>query len=153
MPNALLLSIISTFERAINDYLFNVRKLPPDLHYDISGLDLIDMILRVDKRIVYFQFFHRGMLINEAKKVGLFVYWLVKFKPIRIIDSRFKNQLEYIDINECFAFQFLYTILKLLKRDTTFVAGGQKYWDELRYSLRFRNFTLDSMMVLADSFH
>ena len=127
--------------------------------YLISGLDIIDAILRVDKRINYFRYFHEGMEINECKKAALFAYWIIKLRPIKIIDSELKNNVERsANVNERVAVHHLLCAL---------VAVGQvKLWDghegvkldeknkflkELHYSFRFRNFTIDSMIVLADA--
>jgi hypothetical protein len=147
-----LKAILGSFKYCIENYLFNVRKFPPDLAYDVSPVDLIDMIIQVDKRNAHYLYFHKGMQINEAKKIGLYMYWFLKFKPIRILDSRFRTVASIIDVNECFALCLLYSVLRSVDRHTSFIKGGQSQWEELRYSLRFRTFTAGSMMVLADSF-
>jgi len=127
--------------------------------YFISGLDIIDAIIRVDKRRVYFRYFHHGMKINECKMAALFAYWIIKLRPIKIIDSGLKNKVEHnARINEKLAAHHLLTALAGV--------GQIKLWDghegvkldennrflkELYYSFRFRNFTIDSMIVLADA--
>jgi hypothetical protein len=150
LPDDQLKAILDSFKRCIKDYLFKVRKFPLDLAYDVSPVDLIDMIIRVDKRNAHYLYFHKGMQINEAKKIGLYMYWFLKFKPIRILDSRFRTVA--FDVNECFALWLLYFVLLSVDRHASFIKGGQSQWEELRYSLRFRTFTAGSMMVLADSF-
>jgi hypothetical protein len=120
--------------------------------YDVSPLDLLDMVVRVDKRNAHYLYFHKGMQINEAKQIGLYMYWFLKFKPIRILDPRFKTVAAIIDVNECFALCLFYSALRAVNRHASFIRGGQALLEELQYSLRFRTFTAGSMMVLADSF-
>jgi hypothetical protein len=110
------------------------------------------MIIQVDKRCAHYKYFHNGMEINEAKKLGVYIYWFLKFKPISLSDDRFKTKLDSASENEQFAVSLLRVVLKFLGRDTSLVKGGVPYYDELQYSFRFRTFTVGSMMVLADSF-
>ena len=161
------------YERLSNENLISLLRCLQDefetfLHYGlgytkgqylISGLDIIDAIIREDKREKYFRYFHNGMKINECKKAALFAYWIIKLRPIKIIDNGLINNVERsAKVNEKVAVNHL---LKAL------VGVGQvKLWDghdgvnfdkdneflkELHYSFRFRNFTIDSMIVLADA--
>ncbi|GHU38631.1 hypothetical protein FACS1894190_00620 [Spirochaetia bacterium] len=153
LPNDELLATLRFFERAIPRFLFLKRKYPADLKYDVSLIDVIDVIIQVDKRAKHYKYFHKGLEINEAKKIGIYIYWLLKFKPIRLLDDRYRTKLYSVDINERFALTLLYATLHKLKRDTSLVKGGVPYYNELRYSFRFRTFTAGATMVLADSFH
>ncbi|MHC6204596.1 hypothetical protein ACYULU_15555 [Breznakiellaceae bacterium SP9] len=139
-------------KRVISEFLFDVANYPTDLQYDVSDQDLITLIVQVDKRCAHYEFFHHGMQINENKKRGIYIYWFLKFKPIRLLDDRFKNRIDSADINEYFSVMLLGSVLAKLGRDKSFLTGGPKLFEELRYSFRFRTFTVGSMMVLADSF-
>jgi hypothetical protein len=152
LPDDQLKAILDSLKNCIESYLFKMRKFPLDLVYDVSPVDLIDIIIQVDKRNAHYLYFHKGMHINEAKKIGLYAYWFLKFKPIRILDPRFRTTASIIDINECFALCLLYSVLRSVGRHASFIRGGQPLWKELQYSLRCRTFTAGSMMVLADSF-
>jgi hypothetical protein len=152
LPDAQLRAILDSFKRCIEHYLFKVRKFPTDLEYDVSPVDLIDMVIQVDKRNAHYLYFHKGMKINEAKEIGLYMYWFLKFKPIRILDPRFRTLVSTVDVNECFALCLLYSVLRSVNRHASFIRAGEPLWKELQYSLRFRTFTAGSMMVLADSF-
>jgi hypothetical protein len=152
LPDDQLKAIVDSLKHCIADYLFKVRKFPADLVYDVSPLDLLDTVVRVDKRNAHYLYFHKGMQINEAKKIGLYMYWFLKFKPIRILDPRFRTEASVIDVNECFALCLLYSVLRSVHRHASFIRAGEPLWKELQYSLRFRTFTAGSMMVLADSF-
>ena len=153
LPDTELLSALKFFEKVIPRFLLSIRKYPIDLRYDVSLIDLIDMIIQVDKRANHYQFFHKGLQINEAKKIGVCIYWLLKFKPIRLLDDRYRSKLFSVDVNERFAIALLSSTLCKLNRNTSLKGGGVPYYNELRYSFRFRTFTAGSMMVLADSFH
>jgi len=125
--------------------------------YVVSGVDIIDAIIRTDKRLDYFRYFH-GMKINNEKKAALFAYWINKFRPVKIIDDKLKNSKSHININEKLAVNHLITSLvekgkiKLWDGiDGARLDDNNKFLKELCYSFRFRNLTIDSMIVLADS--
>jgi hypothetical protein len=147
---------------SIDYFLRYVLGYPADLEIKICDIDLLDIIRRVDMRIHYFAVFHPKMQkINECKRSALLAYWFVKFRPIMITDLRFINKKEgyNTDVNEKFAIHYLLSALDDV--------GKIKHWDgksgikdlnfthpyikELIYSLRFRNFTIDSIIVLSDS--
>jgi len=125
--------------------------------YSICGLDLIDIIIRVDKRLAYFRYFH-NMRINDKKKAALYAYWIIKLRPVKIVDDTLKNKLGHTNVNEKLALNHLLGIL--VARGKIKLGNGtgevildktNKFLRELYYSFRFRNFTIDSMIVLADA--
>jgi len=157
LPNAEIEKIMKELKNFISDFFIGLD-YPRDIEYTIIGINLIDAILRVDKRIYYFQIFH-GMTCNEGKKAALYAYWIAKLRPIVITDKRFKNVDGYNNqINELFAIHYMLSALCGM--------GRIKLWDghsgvkltlnnpfikRLRYSMRYRNFTIDSIIVLADA--
>ena len=125
--------------------------------YSICGLDLIDIFIRVDKRLAYFRYFH-NMRINDRKKAALYAYWIIKLRPVKIVDDTLKNKLGHTNVNEKLALNHLLGIL--VARGKIKLGNGKgevildktnKFLRELYYSFRFRNFTIDSMIVLADA--
>lgn len=142
-------------KQKIQTFLFQARRYPDDLKYSISEVALLDVIIRVDKRREYFKHFHTAdgqpMLINEFKMIALCVYWILKFKPITITDTRFCSKAEHIDVNEWFAFFLLWIVLVAAGRCSGQLNEGSRFLKELLYSFRFRNFTIDSLLVLAES--
>jgi hypothetical protein len=153
-----IMDVLRSFQEEIPYFLHYVQGYPKDLQYRVCGLDLIDAIIRVDKRRVYFDVFH-DMNINDCKKAALFAYWLVKFRPIKIIDERYENTLGHNDrVNEMFAIHYLLAILCAEGRLQVWdgskgahISMEHPYVNKLRYSFRFRNFTIDSMVVLAST--
>jgi hypothetical protein len=124
--------------------------------YVVSGVDIIDAIIRVDKRRVYFQYFH-GMEINDEKKAALFAYWIAKLRPVKFVDATLKNSKTHVNVNEKLALNHLITALvnkgkiKLWDGNDGVEFEKSKFFYDLCYSFRFRNFTIDSMITLADS--
>jgi hypothetical protein len=158
LPDEDIVVLLRSLREEIEYFMYYVRGYPKNMDYVVCGLDLIDMIIRVDKRRYYFQVFH-GMDINDCKKAALFAYWIMKFRPIKIVDDRYRNKFGNNDhINEMFAIHYLVSVLS--------AEGRVQFWDgskgvaitlehpyikKLWYSFRFRNFTIDSMVVLADT--
>jgi hypothetical protein len=158
LPDRDIMDILRSFEDEIDYFMRYVRGYPESLRYMVCGLDLIDAIIRVDKRQVYFSVFH-GMDINDCKKAALFAYWLVKLRPIKIIDDRYINKQGYNEcVNELFAIHYLLSVLHAEKRVQMWdgnqganITLDHPYIKKLQYSFRFRNLTIDSMVVLADT--
>ena len=153
-----MLEVLSYFEEEIEYFIGNILGYADTVNYAVCALDIMDVIIRTDKRLYYFNIFH-GMEANECKKAALFAYWIAKLRPIKIVDDHHKNKLGYNDrINELFAVHILISTLVGIGRvkhwdgtDGADIALDNQYITKLCYSLRFRNLTIDSMVVLADS--
>jgi len=150
-----LINMLRQFIREIQNFLHLLGY--SENQYLICGLDLIDIIIRVDKRLSYFRYFH-NMKINDRKKAALYAYWIIKLRPVKIIDDNLKNKIEHAKINEKIALNHLLGILiarGIIKtgkgKDEVTLDEKNKFLKELNYSFRFRNFTIDSMIVLADA--
>jgi len=152
------ISILGNLKEEFEDYLHYGLGYAKG-EYFICGLDIIDAIIRVDKRLAYFRYFHHGMIINECKMAALFAYWIIKLRPIKIIDNNLKNRVEHnARINEKLAAHHLLTALVGVDKiklwdghEGVKFDENNKFLKELYYSFRFRNFTIDSMIVLADA--
>jgi hypothetical protein len=140
---------MTLFEQIFKNFLSAMR-YPDDVVYHISGLDMIDMIVRIDKRKAYYQFFH-GMDINELKVAGIYVYWILKLRPFSITDHRYAGKQGCCDVNEVFALYIIVMVLLGLDRLDRTIQGGEPYFKELRYSFRFRYFSIDAMVVLVEA--
>ena len=125
--------------------------------YALCGVDVIDAIIRVHKRIEYYRYFHR-MKINNEKKAALYAYWIAKLRPVKLTGDKLGVSKEHFYLNEKLAVHYFMCALV--------DAGKVKLWDgtdgirglektklitELCYSFRFRNLTIDSMIILAES--
>jgi len=156
MPYDDIFLMLQALQEEFEDYLHYGLGYRKD-QYVVSGVDIIDAIIRTDKRAAYFRYFH-GMKINNEKKAVLLAYWINKFHPVKIIDDKLKNNKDHININEKLAVNHLITALvdkgKIKLWDGTDGANlddKNKFLKELCYSFRFRNLSIDSVIVLADS--
>jgi len=158
LPNSEIKKIMRELQTTIDDFLKIGLGYGNSVQYTVCGLDLLDVILRVDKRIHYFQVFH-GMDCNECKKAALYAYWIAKFRPIMITDPKYINIDGYNNkINELFAIHYMISALHGMGRiklwdghDGVELLLNNPFIKRLWYSLRFRNFTIDSIIVLADA--
>ena len=151
-------SILKRLEVIIDDFLNRGLQYDHKIKYTVCAMDLIDVILRVDKRIHYFQVFH-GMDCNEGKKAALYAYWIVKLRPIMITDPRYINTDGYNNkINEFFAIHYMLCALDGMGRINHWNGNtginltlNNPFVQRMWYAFRFRNITIDSIIVLADA--
>ena len=158
LPYSEVKTILKELQVEIDDFLNIVLHYDKKIAYKVCGMDLIDIILRVDKRIHYFQVFH-GMDCNESKKAALFAYWIVKLRPIMITDPKYINADGYNNkINEFFAIHYMLCALTGMGRIIHWNGStgikltlNNPFLQRMWYSFRFRNITIDSIIVLADA--
>jgi len=141
--------LIQLFDKRFNDFLI-LKGFPPGTKKHISFFTLIDIIIRVDKRKAYYHFFH-DMSINECKEVALYAYWILKLRPFTITDERYKNIFAAAVINESFVIHIIGLVLEATGRIKHTNNVKDSYYNFLEYSFRFRNFTIDSFIVLIES--
>jgi len=124
---------------------------PNNTEYFVSRRDLIDVLIRVDKRSAYFYYFHNKMEINERKKAALYAYWILKFKPFKITDSRYLNKKRENTVNEAFAVYMICSVLFHTKKLLVTSAKKETFYKKLMYAFRFRNISIDAMLLLVES--
>jgi len=122
---------------------------PSDVKYNVDVRAIVEIITRVDKRTAYYSFFHDGNQIHEMKRVGIFVYWLLKLKPITIIDEKQRA----FDFNENFALSLIYSGLMKLGKMQTVPAKDSAIHKYLLYALKYRELPQDSVMTLVYSLY
>jgi len=149
IPNKEIEEIIKLLIKRFKDFL-TFKGFPEDIKYFISYYTLLDIIIRVDKRKAYYMCFH-DMEINECKEVALYAYWILKLRPFAITDTAYKNNADACHINESFAIHFIGLVLELTHRIKYTKNIKESYSRFLEYSFRFRNFSIDSFIVLVES--
>jgi len=149
IPNKEIEIIIQTFHKTF-DLFLQEKGYPTGTGKYISYFTLIDIIVRVDKRKAYYYCFH-GMEISECKEAALYAYWILKLKPFSITDEKYKNNADACTINESFVIYFIGFILEKIGRIKRTGNIKDSYRKFLEYSFRFRNFTIDSFVVLVES--
>jgi len=124
-----------------------------DVKYAVSTYDLIDVVTRVDRRVAYYSYFHEGMAINELKEAGLYAYWILRFRPFKIIDKRYADYPNAYTINESFALYIILSALYYVKQRGLVGTRQEQnaFHKKLLYTFRFRHISLASMMLLAES--
>ncbi len=140
---------MSKFESIFKEFL-KARGYADDVQCSVSRIDMLETIIRVDKRRVYYQFYHR-MEIDELKHAALYVYWILKLRPFVMTDHRYAHKKEYCDINEMFSLYLIMLTLAGTHRLTIPLAGDEPEFKDLRYSFRYRNISIDAMVVLVES--
>jgi hypothetical protein len=144
-----LFDLLCLFEKQIKKFILD-NNYPDDLEYFICSRDLLDLIIRVDKREAYFYCFH-DIEISERKKAALYAYWILKFRPIKIIDFRYINTEKANTVNEAFAIYMICSILKFSKKLPYNKVKKDTYYKKLMYAFRFRNISMDSMLLIVES--
>lgn len=150
--------LLKDFDLSIDDFFNKYMEYHHKVEYKVCVSDLLDVIIRVDKRKKYFQYFH-GIDCNEGKIGALFAYWIAKFRPIVITDPKFIDVAGYNDVvNELFAVHYMISALRGMERiklwnghDGVDVQLDHPFIKDLCYDFRYRNISIDSIIVLADT--
>jgi len=145
----------ASFERMVKTFLA-ISSYPTDIKYNVDVRAVVEIITRVDKRIAYYSFFHKGNKIHEIKRMGIFVYWLLKFKPIAITDDRVVNgnldaQQKSFEFNEEFAVSIVYSCLMKFGGMKTVPKKDSAIHKSLLYAFKYRELSQDSIMTLVYS--
>jgi len=149
MPYKEIEEKIKFFEKRFKDFL-TFKGFPKNAEYYISYMSLVDVIIRVDKRKAYYICFH-NMEINECKEVALYAYWILKLRPFVITDTKYLKNPDACCINESFVIHLIGLVLELTHRIKYTKNIKESYSRFLEYSFRFRNFSIDSFIVLVES--
>lgn len=149
IPDEEVFKYLEEFEEQFGKFI-RVSGYPDDIQYYVSRYDLIDIIIRVDKRKAYFYCFH-GMEINARKQAALYVYWILKFKPFKITDIRYLNKKNTNSVNEAFAIYMICSILFSLNRFSSSTASHETFYQKLLYAFRFRDFSIEALMLLVEA--
>ena len=150
MPVEERAELLGLLEEQFNSFI-ECSWYPRDLEYFVSWYDLIDVIVRTDKREAYFHFFHKKMEINEEKKAALYAYWILKFRPFRIVDNRYLNSKRSATVNEAFAAYIICSILFYSHKLVPAAIKNGTFYEKLMYSFRHRNISIDAMLLLVGS--
>jgi len=141
--------ILQLFQKRFDEFL-SLKGFPQETEKHVSFYTLMDIIIRVDKRKAYYYCFH-GMEINECKEAALYAYWILKLRPFTITDNKYKNSFDACIINESFAVYLIGLVLECTGRIKKTENVKNSFCDFLEYSFRFRNFSIDSFVVLIES--
>jgi hypothetical protein len=141
--------VLKHLQKRFENFLLE-KGFSPTTEKHISYLTLIDIIIRVDKRKAYYRCFH-GMEINECKEAALYAYWILKLRPFIITDAKYRSSPDACGVIESFVIYFIGLILENTGRIKQTTGIKESYVRFLEYSFRFRNFSIDSFIVLIES--
>jgi hypothetical protein len=169
IPAEKLLKEYTKIENFCKEYLDSIN-YPSDVWIvRVSRFALFEIIERVDKREAYYWFFHEsiskdgkptGMIVNERKLGALYAYWIAKIRPISVefrddilVDAEGKELAD--NLNENFAACVFYSHLieSYGSNDNKLLDSmiNSPFHETLTYALRYRNISIDAMMVLAEA--
>lgn len=121
--------------------------------YDVNVLALREIVERVYQREDYFVRYHSGMRMSEFKEIGLYVFWMIKFKPFNINGKEYTDKFAF-DINEEFALYYVFFSLKSLADELRIQYNSdsisQKLYDEMLYSLSFRDISKEAFGIIVE---
>jgi len=162
------------YEQFCWDFIQSLQ-LPETWNVHVSSYALMEILVRVDRREAYYYYFHSkggnndndGVDINERKLGGLYAYWILKLRPISVnfdvggqnrdLTIPIKQQEDASKINEYFAVYSLYSWLSKWytasegKPFDLEKATNSDFHNALLYAFRYRNISIDAMMLLVES--
>lgn len=148
---------VSCFEEELKDFVRGLE-YPHDVQVSFCCLDIRTTVIRVDRRLTQYRIFDNTEA-NECKEAALYAYWILKLRPIKIIDSKYVDQLGYNDlINELFAIHVLIAPLVRIGRiklwngkEGVKITLGHPFIKKLWYTFRYRSHSANSLIILAES--
>lgn len=124
-----------------------------EVKYEVNTEALHEIVDRVYQREDYFKRYHSGMKMSEYKEIGLNMFWLIKFRPFNIDGKGFEEKFCF-DINEEFALYYMFIALeklaKIQKRKYDSERISRSLYDELLYSLSFRDISKEAMGIIVE---
>ena len=142
---ASLLDSFGSYVKAHNDLSLDDVKIDEPM--------LAELLVRIDKRKDYFIIFHDDTEMNEIKEAALMAYWLLKFKPFSIKESRSELHIKYGKINEAFAVFVLYSAIR---EETENVPNmkfsiSKEYNKKIMYGFKYWDISKEALMLIAES--
>lgn len=145
-----LIDELGMFQQQFKKYLA-LSGYAPDTQIAVSTRALVDAVIRTHKRKAYYRFFHNNMEISECKIAALYAYWIIKYRPFTITDARYVYNNTGMCINEYFAVYMICCIILHCHEPVPTKVTKSTFFRKLLYSFRFRNLSIDSMILLVES--
>lgn len=145
-----LYDMISELADILDKYVSKLKNIVlEDISLDESLVG--EAYSRVDKRRDYFVIYHDDTQMNELKETALLVYWLLKFKPIRIINDELRKKHPYI--NENFAVFLIYSTIKeeITRNPDMIFSVSKGYTEKLSYALKYWDLDKEALMLVMES--
>jgi hypothetical protein len=122
--------------------------------FSVNSHKLKEIVIRVNKKAAYFQFFHKDMKISEYKEAAFYAFWIIKWKPFSL-SKEFKPYEQFAaKVNEEFALYYILTTLKNIaqheSKSTDLDELGESMYRELVYSFQYRDISKDAMILIVE---
>lgn len=123
------------------------------IEYSINTVAIREIVERVYQRKDYFDRYHSGMEMSEYKEIGLYMFWLSKFKPFCMTGLGYDDKVAF-NINEDFIMFYMLSALKNLAEEMNLEYNSDKIsgklYDEILYSLCFRDLSKEAMGLIVE---
>ncbi|MCL2577481.1 MAG: hypothetical protein FWE27_05460 [Defluviitaleaceae bacterium] len=129
------------FKLAFDELGIDINKYYIDFHSTIEALK------RTDQRKLHYLMYHNSMEMNELKRIAVFSYWVLRFKPInRIVGGP-------PDINEKVVLSWIFSSIKKFRKETSIPHRvlSPRVRKDLLYALTYRDISYDYMTILVES--
>ena len=90
--------------------------------------------------------YHKGMKMNELKRIAVFSYWMVRFKPVHRISGG------PIDVNEQVVVSWFFKAVRnyQAKKGLPVVSFNEKLKKDLLYAITYRDISYDYMTMMIE---
>lgn len=141
------------FSKMVELYKEETKAEDVEVQYEVNTEALHEMVDRVYQREDYFRRYHSGMKMSEYKEIGLNMFWLAKFKPFNVDGKGFNEKFSF-DINQEFIMYYMFVALeklaKIQKKRYDSERISRALYDELIYSLSFRDISKEAMGIIVE---
>lgn len=149
VPTQLVMEFYNDFCSLLNDFS-NTVKICSTI--EVNAPAVVRICNRVDQRKDYYLYYHsteeKVMHMSHEKEMGLWAYWVCKYKPVRFLNKE-EEELFFLqngcDVSDAFA---AYIIISIVCSNNN---GRAKYFNskrvaDLYYDLANRDFSKEAIM-------
>ena len=121
------------------------------LDIDVDRELLNRAFVRVDKRLDYYRIYHNDTYLNEVREAAIIAYWLLKYRPIRVLASTGGQDEALARLNENFA---LFVVLSVIEGHRKHLglpvfAVDRFTLEQLKYGVRNWDLSKEALMLIA----
>lgn len=141
------LSLVEHLERLLSIRGLTFQNCTVDIDEKLIG----DLLVRVDKRFDYYRIFHKDTYLSEVREAAIEAYWILKYKPIRMIECKLYEGESFDHINESFALFLVFSVIAERRRrlGQPDFAVNQACLNQLIYAMRHWDLSKEALMLIA----
>ena len=126
------------------DILKELKLNPAEFYVD--DVLLAEALIRTDQRVLHYLMYHKGMRMNEAKRLAVFAYWLLRFKPIH------RQAGGSTDINEKLVTHLIFKSVDIYrtKKGLPMAKLSPKLKNDFLYTATYREISYDYMTMFIE---